>query len=401
MVHIVHNLDPDYQGRIYLDGEVWEDMVWWTELPEYFTIDMLWDKKIINPSRCAIMHSDQWATVSKTYRREIQSNNSIAHLLNMKPAPFAFPNGVDDAKIKANLSVLGPQKTEKIKIIQDFFKVSLTNDNVDQHVLFGFVGRICLQKGVHLILETVEAVLHLTQFRAFFIIGGMIDGSEYSLYCQNLMGQLSGRFSRNFWANPTGFFTKGLALNRAADFFLMPSLFEPGGIVQHEALIAGTPVIAFKTGGLNDSIEEFSRETGEGNGFLFWNHNTWDYLQAVQRALAVHASPQEYAKLRAFCADSFITIKRVTKAWRGEFYRMFGKVATDLRVLDPTQPFEDLRQPLLSSRRHQIKLNDPHLVFLQVAIKTNTDHWQQEHFLTLNEETGEWTVDDLCPGTHE
>lgn len=31
---------------------------------------------------------------------------------------------------------------------------------------------------------------------------------------------------------------------------MMPSKFEPGGIVQHESLIAGTPVIAFKTGGL-------------------------------------------------------------------------------------------------------------------------------------------------------
>ena len=38
--------------------------------------------------------------------------------------------------------------------------------------------------------------------------------------------------------------------NLAADFGLMPSLFEPCGIVQDEFFVAGTPVSAFSTGGL-------------------------------------------------------------------------------------------------------------------------------------------------------
>jgi glycogen synthase len=39
-----------------------------------------------------------------------------------------------------------------------------------------------------------------------------------------------------------------LQINLGADFGLMPSLFEPGGVVQHEFFVAGTPVIAFRTG---------------------------------------------------------------------------------------------------------------------------------------------------------
>ena len=42
-----------------------------------------------------------------------------------------------------------------------------------------------------------------------------------------------------------------------ADFGLMPSAFEPGGIVQHEFFVGATPVVAFKTGGLKDSVIEF------------------------------------------------------------------------------------------------------------------------------------------------
>ena len=38
----------------------------------------------------------------------------------------------------------------------------------------------------------------------------------------------------------------------------MPSIFQPGGIVQHEYFISFKPVIAFKTGGLKDSIEEYN-----------------------------------------------------------------------------------------------------------------------------------------------
>jgi starch synthase len=49
----------------------------------------------------------------------------------------------------------------------------------------------------------------------------------------------------------------------------MPSRFEPGGIVQHEFFVGGTPVIAFKTGGLKDSVFEFLWDTEQGNGYTF------------------------------------------------------------------------------------------------------------------------------------
>ena len=41
------------------------------------------------------------------------------------------------------------------------------------------------------------------------------------------------------------------------------------GIVQHEFFVAATPVIAFKTGGLKDSVKEFNPIKREGNGFTF------------------------------------------------------------------------------------------------------------------------------------
>ena len=326
MVHIVHNLDDEYQGRIYLDGEDLKSMVYWTEMPIDFTVDPFWAVKVINPSRCALLFSDQWTTVSKTYKREILKDSSLKTLLAAKPRSFAFPNGVDDSKIKKQLFGLQSHNLEKMKLLAEFFGLNVDEEKVEEYVLFGFVGRICSQKGVMLIFELVEKIIRLTNFKAFFVIGGMIDGSVYSKACSDSMSGLSEKFPNNFWGNPNVFFKKGVQLNRAADFFLMPSMFEPGGIVQHEALIAGTPVIVFRTGGLNDTINEFSFETEEGNGFLFNNFNAFDFQKSIEKALACFYKKEKYNKLRLNCEKSFMSIQRVAKSWRGEFYRLFNKV---------------------------------------------------------------------------
>lgn len=79
----------------------------------------------------------------------------------------------------------------------------------------------------------------------------------YAASCANRMYFLKNKYPNQFWAAPEEFFTDGALVNRGTDFGLMPSLFEPGGIVQHEFFVGGTPVIAFKTGGLKDSVIEY------------------------------------------------------------------------------------------------------------------------------------------------
>lgn len=89
----------------------------------------------------------------------------------------------------------------------------------------------------------------------------------YGSYCAGLMYDLNNRFPNNFWSSPNDFFTgkmnlfnlkiDGVLVNVGADYGAMPSLFEPGGIVQHEFFVGSTPVIAFETGGLKDTVFEF------------------------------------------------------------------------------------------------------------------------------------------------
>ena len=83
-LHICHNLQESYEGRIYLDP-CHGGLEGVHQLPTDVIIDGSWQKKLINPSRCAIICSDQWATVSKSYRDDLLRSSSLCHFLHQKP----------------------------------------------------------------------------------------------------------------------------------------------------------------------------------------------------------------------------------------------------------------------------------------------------------------------------
>ena len=113
----------------------------------------------------------------------------------------------------------------------------------------------------------------------------------------------------------------------------MPSLFEPGGIVQHEFFVGATPVIAFKTGGLKDSVIEFEWESEKGCGFTFESYRKEDFVFAIERAIGTFKNKQKYAKLRENAFRATMSGEIVCKAWLNEFYRLRNKVYFDWQAL--------------------------------------------------------------------
>lgn len=92
-MHIVHNLDPLYEGRLYpkyAEG----DLNWLIQLPRDWTIDPDGSKTVINPSRCALSTSDNWGTVSHSYKYDLLKDSPLSSVLWKYPNPFSFPNGV-------------------------------------------------------------------------------------------------------------------------------------------------------------------------------------------------------------------------------------------------------------------------------------------------------------------
>mmetsp|Transcript_5356 Transcript_5356/g.8272 ORF Transcript_5356/g.8272 Transcript_5356/m.8272 type:complete len:181 (-) Transcript_5356:423-965(-) len=157
---------------------------------------------------------------------------------------------------------------------------------------------------------------------------------KYSAGCAHTMWHLKNKYPHCFWAAPDEFFTDGSLVNRGADFGLMPSNFEPGGIVQHEFFVGGTPVVAFKTGGLKDSVIEFNWENEEGSGFSFEAHKEEDLVFALERAVSVYRNKSKYLKLRENAFKATMDGEVVSKAWLSEFYRLKGKIFIDYTVVN-------------------------------------------------------------------
>jgi starch synthase len=87
-----------------------------------------------------------------------------------------------------------------------------------------------------------------------------------------------------------------------ADFFLMPSLYEPCGLTQMECQRFGTLPIVRATGGLADTVSEKKSPTSP-NGFLFQDKTPEALLDGVKRAVALF---QKKDALRAYIRNALL-----------------------------------------------------------------------------------------------
>lgn len=116
------------------------------------------------------------------------------------------------------------------EIIQKkYFGMDALDDSIP---LYGFVGRITEQKGIHLITDSAEEIIQRTKGKIQILIGGNHNHKEpYANAVGDAILKLRAKYPKNFWGDPDLFFTDGPNVNCGCDFGLMPSKFEPGGIV--------------------------------------------------------------------------------------------------------------------------------------------------------------------------
>ena len=316
--HIIHNLDECYEGRIYPEGNDSLNSV--HRIPLHLLQDPYWKSNILNPSRCVLLSTDNWGTVSNVYQKDIVHSSALAPLLRRFPQPFSSPNGVSvfEKKIKYASLPTHTHNTAKLYVQRKYFGVE--NLNIP---LLVFVGRITEQKGVHLICEVAEELIVSRNRNIQIILGGIANENDpYGRYCINKINHLRAYYRDCFWANPHEFFTDGFVCNLAADFGLMPSLFEPCGIVQDEFFAAGTPVIAFNTGGLKETIHDWKDGGERANGFLFTSYGYHDFLHTINRALSMYSTKSDYDQLRETTSHTTIEVAEQARDYLSEFYRL-------------------------------------------------------------------------------
>ena len=124
------------------------------------------------------------------------------------------------------------------------------------------VSRLYSQKGLDLLARIAgELVGHMD------IQIAILGTGEHWL--ENAFSDLTAKFPGKISAYIG--FDNELAhqIEAGSDFFIMPSRFEPCGLNQMYSMIYGTLPIVRSTGGLEDSVDQYSEATGSGDGFKF------------------------------------------------------------------------------------------------------------------------------------
>lgn len=256
----------------------------------------------INLLKAGLLQADMLTTVSPQYAREIQAPQhgwGLDGVLRTRQDRLrGILNGLDedvwnpatDPYLDSRYSAA--DLAGKMACKRQLQQLSGLPQRDDVPV-FGFVGRLSQQKGIDLILQSLEALLGQDVQVVFLGIG---EGR----YHQGL-NHFSWRYPQRMKAHLT--FQEKLAhlVYAGSDFFLMPSSYEPCGLSQMISLHYGTVPIVHRTGGLADTIHPFAQG---GNGFVFSDYRPAGFLGAVHEALAVYHDQPRMRDLvaRAFCS---------------------------------------------------------------------------------------------------
>ncbi|MDP1934314.1 MAG: glycosyltransferase, partial [Nitrosomonas sp.] len=90
-------------------------------------------------------------------------------------------------------------------------------------------------------------------------------------------------------------------IEAGADCFLMPSRFEPCGLNQMYSQHYGTPPIVHATGGLLDTVVDYTPAKlagGSASGFLFYPMTADNLLSTIKRAALAYHNKKVWQRLQ-------------------------------------------------------------------------------------------------------
>ena len=137
-----------------------------------------------------------------------------------------------------------------------------------------FVGRITYQKGVEYLIRAFPKILEQHPESKLVIAGS----GDMRGYLEDLAFQLGCRDKIIFLGFVSGEMLK--KLYKSADVTVIPSVYEPFGIVALESMASGTPVVASDVGGLSEIIQH------EYNGVRVYPKNPDSIAWGVNRVLS-------------------------------------------------------------------------------------------------------------------
>eukprot|EP00931_Biecheleriopsis_adriatica_P114518 TRINITY_DN902_c1_g1_i5.p1 TRINITY_DN902_c1_g1~~TRINITY_DN902_c1_g1_i5.p1 ORF type:complete len:672 (-),score=165.43 TRINITY_DN902_c1_g1_i5:322-2160(-) len=215
----------------------------------------------VNTMAAGIRYCDRALTVSPTYAKEISTDPEkgveLEDLFSMAKVTGVL-NGVKEGVspseqnfVTKTMMTCGTFTAATASVAKAELKALTQAQNnlpVSNVPLMSLIGRLDTQKGCDLLLEALSDVLKDTEMQFVMVGSGRAD-----LITQ--LKTLEKKFPQQVcyagWMGPERY-----ALLAACDYTLLPSRWEPCGLVQMEAMRVGTCPIVAPTGGLKDTVED-------------------------------------------------------------------------------------------------------------------------------------------------
>lgn len=186
--------------------------------------------------KTALEMADAVIAVSDSTRED------ILRLFDVKPERVPMiPNGID---------------TDEYKYIEDRSVLEQFGINpVKPYVLF--VGRMTRQKGLYYLLQAIPQIDADVQV---VLCAGESDTPELQRELESMVADLRTRRPGIVWIPEMVKREVTIALYSQAAIFCCPSIYEPFGIINLEAMACNTPVVGSKVGGIAEVVVD--GETG-------------------------------------------------------------------------------------------------------------------------------------------
>jgi starch synthase len=128
--------------------------------------------------------------------------------------------------------------------------------------IFGIISRLYEQKGLDMFANILPSLLEDLAIQVVLLGNG-------DHFLESRFIQIAKKYYEHCFVHIGFHEMLSHLIEAGADFFVMPSRFEPCGLNQMYSMRYGTLPIARATGGLKDTIQNFSKEDSTGTGFLF------------------------------------------------------------------------------------------------------------------------------------
>ncbi len=281
----VHNLA--YQGVFGATAYELTNLPW-----SYFHAEAAESYGALNCLKAGIAFAQAITTVSPRYAREITTEAfgcGLDGLLRRRQSALVgILNGADYAEWNTthnpflrhpySIANLAGKTAEKLALQADLGLAPAA-----QVPLFANVSRLVHQKGSDLLLSALEEMLPSGLQFALLGSGDPELEQAFEVLERRHPGQVAVRIG----------YDTALAhrMEAAADFFVMPSRFEPCGLNQMYSLRYGTIPIVRATGGLDDSVVDPGDGADHATGIKFREPSARALAKAMRKALTLYADP--------------------------------------------------------------------------------------------------------------